>query len=203
MFSEYEVDTFVKIPAVSSAVQELKKDFIITEAKFLELSDHDFLSLALMTPAVAIANANNNISLFEEIALNKMARKMSKGGYFLKSDPVERGMKFLIKGFDKWEEKFLNLLKLVMHSAFSKSTVHTTITSEDEISFERFPLELMHVPFILVRFMTAFFLQGQTEIVEEHKISQVEYEKIVELGNKLDIADLNVFKAFCTTFKIK
>ena len=203
MFSEYEVDTFVKIPAVSDSLKQLKKEFITTEAKFLDLSDHDFLSLVLMTPAVAIANANDNISLFEEIALNKMARKMSKGGYFLKADPVERGMKFLIKGFAKWEEPFIGLIKLVMHSTFNKSTVHTTLKNEGDVTFENFPLELMHQPFILVRFLTAFFLQGHPEIVEEHKVSEVEYQKILELGSKLGIDDLQVFKAFCTTFKIK
>ena len=50
----------------------------------MDLSEHDFLSLILMTPTVGIALANGSISLFEELALNKMARKMSKGGYFLK-----------------------------------------------------------------------------------------------------------------------
>ena len=82
MFSEYEVETFMKIPEVNERVKSLKKDFITSEAKFLEISDHDFLSLILMTPSVGVANANENISLFEEIVLNKMARKMSKGGLF-------------------------------------------------------------------------------------------------------------------------
>ncbi len=203
MFSEYEVSTFMNIPEVDEAVREVKKDFITTEAKFLEISDHDFLSLILMTPSVAIANANDNISLFEEIALNKAARKMSKGGYFLKKDPVERGMKFLIKSFDKWEAPFLNVIRMVMDNTFDKSSVHTTIENESEISFESFPLELMHVPFILVRYLSSFFLQGEVEIVGEHKISKVEYECVLDLGKKLEIDDLNVFKAFLTTFKVK
>ncbi|MGB3465403.1 MAG: hypothetical protein WBA74_09035, partial [Cyclobacteriaceae bacterium] len=88
MFTEYEIETMVERESILSAVNELKIDFLKTEAPYLEISDHDFLSLVMMTPTVGIALANGSVSLFEELALNRKARKLSKGGYFIKKDPV-------------------------------------------------------------------------------------------------------------------
>ncbi len=96
----------VEEPAILEATKALKQEFVNKEAEFLDISDHDFLALAMMTPTVGIALANGSVSLFEELALNKKARKLSKGGYFLKRDPVVDGMKYLIKDFDIWRNKF-------------------------------------------------------------------------------------------------
>ena len=112
-------------------------------------------------------------------------------------------MKYLIKDFDKWEEPFLDAIRLVMSKTFSKAEITTTLKKGEEPTFENFPLELMHVPYILVRYLSSFFLQGETEVADQHKISDVEYEKVLELGKRLEIDDLNVFKAFCATFVVK
>lgn len=202
MFTEHEVNTFITIDEVRTELVKLKKDFILSEAKFLEIGDHDFLSMVLMTPAVSVAYANGSISLFEEMALNKMARKMSKGGYFMKSDPVSKGMKFLIKSFEKWEDKFLDMIKVCMKNTFDKKSVKSFI-GDREPEFEDFSRELMGVPFILVRYISSFFLHGDVEIVETHRINKAEYDRVVELGKKLELSDLNVFKAFLKTYKVK
>ena len=203
MFTEYEVQTFLTIPEIAHRSDELRKEFIREEAHFLEISNHDFLSLILMTPVIGIANANNNISLFEEISLNKMARKMSKGGYFMSQDPVAKAMQFLIKDFDKWEPVFLNTIKEFMRYTFDFSCINTTIQSDEEIDFDVFPREIMVVPYILVRCLSSFFLQGEVEIVEHHSILKVEYEKIISIGKALEIDHLNIFKAFLTTFNVR
>ncbi len=96
MFTEYEVELMIEDPKIQEATFELKKDFIKTEAPYLEISDQDFFSLVMLSPTVGIALANGSVSLFEELALNKKARKLSKGGYFLKKDPVVYAMKYLI-----------------------------------------------------------------------------------------------------------
>lgn len=202
MFTEYEVNTFISIAEIKEPLIELKKRFIIEDAKYLEISDHDFLSLVLMTPAVSVAYANGSISLFEEIALNKMARKMSKGGYFLKSDPVSKGMKFLIKGFEKWEDAFLDMIIICMESTFDKSSVKS-FSGEKEPTFDDFSRELMGAPFILIRYISSFFLHGDVEIVEKHSINKQEYEKVLSLGKKLKLDELNIFKAFLKTYNVK
>lgn len=81
MFTEYEIASMIEIPDIHEATMALKKDFIRNEAPYLEISDHDFFSLVMMAPTVGIALANGSVSLFEELALNKKARKLSKGGY--------------------------------------------------------------------------------------------------------------------------
>ena len=70
MFTEYEIETMVEIPEILEAALELKKDFLKTEAPYLEINDHDFYSLIMMAPTIGIALADGTISLFEEIALN-------------------------------------------------------------------------------------------------------------------------------------
>ena len=202
MFTEYEIQTFLDFEEVHSETEKLRKEFILKSAPFLEITTHDFLSLIMMTPAIGIANANGSISLFEEMALNKMARKMSKGGYFMKSDPVARAMKFLIKDIEHWEPIFLNAIKLCMKASFDMDSVETTLENE-EPTFDNFPREIMVVPYVLIRFLTSFFLQGQVEILEIHNISKVEFDKVKKLGDDLGISHLNIFKAFCTTFNVK
>ena len=98
MFTEYEIETMLHIKEVQEANAILRKDFLKNEAPYLEITDHDFFSLVMMTPTLGIAMADGNVSLFEELALNKKARKLSKGGYFMKKDPVVYAMKFLLKG---------------------------------------------------------------------------------------------------------
>jgi len=202
MFSEYEVSVFLKTPSVYEAAVNIKKDFLEKEAPLLEISDHDFLSLILMSPAIAIANANDNISLFEEIALNKMARKMSKGGYFLKADPVAGAMKYYIKNIKYWEDLFLEVINVCISANVDLEQLEKS-SDEEELTIDSFAFIVMKVPYIIVRFFSSFFLQGEVEIVEGHSISKAEYQKILDLGKKLKFDNLKVFKAFCHTFTVK
>ena len=88
MFTEYEIESIIELPEILEATQALKKDFCKNEAPYLEISDHDFFSLVMMAPTVGMALADGTVSLFEELALNKKARKLSKGGYFMKKECV-------------------------------------------------------------------------------------------------------------------
>ena len=88
MFTENEIASLIARPDILEKIEPLKKEFIKKEAQFLEINDHDFLSLMIICPSVGIALANGSVSLFEEISLNKKARKLSKGGYWMKKDPV-------------------------------------------------------------------------------------------------------------------
>ena len=70
MFSENEVAIMIEIPEVLETIITSRKEFIEKEANFLEISEHDFLSLVMMTPTVGMALANGTVSLLEELALN-------------------------------------------------------------------------------------------------------------------------------------
>ena len=111
MFTENEIGALILDPDIKESTEKLREKFIEEEAPFLEISIHDFLSLILITPSVGIALANSKVSLMEEMALNKKARKYSKGGYFLKKDPVVTAMGYLIKHYDIWSEIFYAHIK--------------------------------------------------------------------------------------------
>lgn len=198
MFSEQEIATMIEIPEILDATLEVRKDFIANEANYLEISEHDFLSLIMMGPTVGMALANGSISLFEELALNKMARKMSKGGFFMKVDPVAHAMKFFIKNFDAWEAKFFNVIKICMSSTFDVERLKTLENKSSD-----FARVIMNVPYVFVRFLSSFFLHEDSDVVEERSISKVEFEKLVDIGKKLELDQFPVFHAFCDTFEVK
>lgn len=203
MFTENEIATFLEIPEIEEAVLKAKAEFKSKQAEYLDLSDHDFLSLIMMTPTVGIALANGNISLFEELALNKMARKMSKGGYFLKIDPVTHGMKFLFKSYETWEPIFLNVIKIAMYKVVKMESVVDLDKAYEEESAHSLSHELMYLPYIFVRFLTSVFLNKEYDITVPRTILNSELEKTKDIGNKLGIGDLHFFHAFCKTFKVK
>lgn len=203
MFTESEIATFLEVPEVTDAVIAAKAEFKSKQVEFLDLSDHDFLSLIMMTPTVGLALANGSISLFEELALNKMARKMSKGGYFLKIDPVAHGMKYLMNDYDTWELPFFETIKVVMNKTFNKSSIIEIDSEFKEETVKSFARELMYMPYIFVRFLSSFFLHDENDLVETRGISKVEFDKIQDIGIKLDLTELHFFKSFIKTFKVK
>ncbi|GAA0194106.1 hypothetical protein GCM10009122_57330 [Fulvivirga kasyanovii] len=203
MFSENEIATMIEIPAIHEATVAIKKDFISTEASMLDISEHDFLSLIMMTPAMGLTLSNGSVSLFEELGLNKMARKMSKGGYFLKVDPVAHAMKFALKNFDAWEDKFLQAIRISMDATIDMQVLKNLKGSNLEDPVKSFARDLMTVPYIFVRFLSTMILNDEADIVDHRSISQVEYNKVIDIGKKLKIDDLPVFESFCRTFDVK
>ncbi|MDH5367143.1 MAG: hypothetical protein OEW67_09165 [Cyclobacteriaceae bacterium] len=203
MFTESEIATILEIPEVTEAVIAAKNEFKNNQVEFLELSDHDFLSLIMMTPTVGIALANGSISLFEELALNKMARKMSKGGYFLKIDPVAHALKYLIKDYEKWEPYFFEVIKISMNNTFERKDIMEIDSNFEEESVHSFSRELFYMPYILVRYLVSFFLHDESDIVDKRSISKVEYDKIKDIGSKLELSEFHFFKSFCKTFHQK
>jgi hypothetical protein len=203
MFTEYEVETIVEDQEILDATFTLKKDFIRNEAPYLEIDDQDFFSLVLMAPIVGIALADGNVSLFEELALNKKARKLSKGGYFMKKDPVVHAMKFLISKYDQWEEKFFDVLKLVMSKTFDKSALMHQFDPDMEVTSSVYKREVLATPYILIRFISSFFLEQDEDIINNRNISKVEYERLLDIGKKLELDQVPVFYMFCKTFNVK
>jgi len=203
MLTEFEIETLMEIPAVLEATQKLKKDFIRTDAPYLEIADHDFFGLAMLAPTVGIALANGSISLFEELALNKKARKASKGGYFLKKDPTVHAMKFLLKNYDKWEEKYFDVLKIAMKHSFDIDKYKSAVPLAGDVTYDEYKMEVLRSPYILIRFLSSFFVNDEEDIVQRRTASKTDYDKMLQIGEKLDLHRLPVYYKFCKTFKIK
>jgi hypothetical protein len=203
MFSEYEVATLIEIPEIAVALTPLKEQFIKQEASMLEISDHDFLALVLMTPSVGVALANASISLFEELALNKMCRRMSQGGFFLKTDPVVHAMKYLIKAFDRWEDPFFDMIRITMDVSFDRNMLQNESRRDFADPLKIFIQDLMNVPHIFVNFLSSFVLTDESLTVGERSISRVEFEKLKDIGNRLELSQYPVFQSFLGTFAVK
>jgi len=204
MFTENEVASLIIDDQVRQLVLDLRKSFVKEEAPYLEISDHDFLSLILVTPSLGIALANGSVSLFEEMALNKKARKLSKGGYFLKKDPVVVAMGFLIKHYDKWESRFYEAIHIMMTKLFNKEEMIKGHSGDTELSEEQFCLLGLKAPFGFIRAITSFFMNEEDEdIIRHRKISKVEFERVVEIGEKIGFSDIPFFRKFLTTFDVK
>lgn len=204
MFTENEVSALVAVPGIQEAINDLRKEFLKEEAPFLEISDHDFLSLVILTPSVGISLANGSVSLFEEISLNKKARKLSKGGYFMKKDPVVVGMGFLIKNYPLWSDRFCGLLRKLIDSTLDMEELQRSAVNTPEVSDEEFCLAGLQSSFILIRYITSFFLDDEEEdLVAERNISRVEYDSLMETAKLVGFDRIPLFLKFTTKLKIK
>lgn len=203
MFTEYEIETMLDDPEILEATKQLKIEFLKAEARYLEITEHDFFSLAMMTPTIGIAMADGKISIIEEMALNKKARKLSKGGYFMKKDPVIYAMKFLIKSYDKWDQKFYDLLNLAMRNSCKIDQIPAKdIDINVEIDYNTYKKEVLDSPYMLIRFIASFFLENDEDIINKnHKIGAEEYLRLVKVGDGLGLGKVPVFQMFCQTFK--
>lgn len=205
MFTENEVALILNNERVKDQVAVIKKDFVTTEAPYLEISDHDFLSLILLSPMVGIALANGKVGLFEELALNKKARKLSKGGYFMKKDPVVIAMGYLIKHYDTWEVKFIDVIKIIIEEMIDIITIKEINLSQSDHSAENFRREVIKAPYGFIRLLSSFFCADDDELInaEGRNISRVEFDKIKELGEKMGMNAIPIYRHFIATYQVK
>lgn len=204
MFTENEISSLIIDPEIKKVTQNLKDEFIEKEAPFLELSDHDFLSLILLTPSVGIALANNSISLMEEMALNKKARKYSKGGYFLKKDPVVNAMGYLIKHYETWSDVFYGHIKTLLEQLINREELMKSNIDDDNVTDEEYCVEILKSPFILVRALSSFLSNSEYEdFVSLRKIPSVEYDRVIEILEKVDLIDIPIVKKHLTKLVVK
>ncbi|SMG12850.1 hypothetical protein SAMN05661096_00548 [Marivirga sericea] len=198
MFTEAEIAVIIENQDIDKIVEDLKKKFLEKEAPYFEISNHDFLSLILLSPVVGKAMANNNISFREEMSLQKKARKLSKGGFFLSKDPVADGMKFLIKKFDQWEDDFYSSIRSIFQVLFEKETLDRA--NNTSVPYQ---IRVMEAPYILVRFISSLFLERDEDILNPGKIRNMEFNKIKSIGDKIGLSELSLFNEFIKAFEVK
>jgi hypothetical protein len=198
MFTEAEIAVIIENQEIEKITDQLRKDFLEKTAPYFEISNHDFLSLILLSPVVGKAMANNNISFKEEMSLQKKARKLSKGGFFLSKDPVADCMKFLIKKFDQWEAEFYIAINKIFNILFEKETIDRA--NDTTIAYQ---IRVMQAPYILVRFISSMFLEREEDILNPGKIREMEWQKIKSIGDKTGLSNLNLFNEFIKAFEVK
>ncbi len=198
MFSETEIAIILQDKSIDKVVEQLKKNFTEKEAPYLTLSNHDFFALILLSPEVGLKLADNSISLSEELSLQKKARKYSKGGFFLSKDPVVGSLKFLIKNFKSWEDEFYEAIQKCF-LILVKPTNHQII-NDTNISFEN---KVMQSPYLLIRFISSLFLDNIEDILNPGMLKKVEYDKLIEIGDKTSLNNYLIFKEFTSKYHLK
>ena len=202
MFTEYEIESMMDYQEVKDAALALKKEFLKEEAPYLEISDEDFFSLVVMAPTIGIAMADGNISFFEEMGLNKKARKLSKGGYFMKKDPVVYAMKYLIKNYYNWSDKFFEVLKITIQTTVNLEKTSKAFDPSGDVDYGAYKKAVLEAPYLLIRFISSFFLENDEDVINsDHKIGKTEYQRLILIGEKLELDKIPVFQMFCHTFK--
>ncbi|UXP31581.1 hypothetical protein N6H18_14610 [Reichenbachiella agarivorans] len=202
MFTEYEIETLIEIEEIAQATTALKKEFLKKEAPYLEISDQDFFSLIMMVPTVGIALANSDISFFEEMSLNRKARKLSKGGYFWGKDPVVFSLKFVIKNYALWEDKFLAVIRTCMERSFDIHAMEGSYDPRATITISQYRKQVLQMPYIFIRFLSSFFLEEDDSIFSTRKMDQVDYKRLLSIGEKLGLTTIPFFHYFCATIEV-
>lgn len=204
MLTANEISIILEDNDVLESVQRLKNAFRNEEAPHLDISDHDFLSLIIMMPSISITLSTGGISLLEEMALNKKARTISKGGHYLKKDPVVYAMSFLVKNAVKWEDPFFETIKMAMEKSFDKSLIDGEDLDASRVSEREFKKRLMNAPYMFIRFLHSFFWDDTHEdLSDKRRISKVEFKKVQEIGDKLELSKTIIFRKFLDTFDVK
>jgi hypothetical protein len=204
MLTANEISIILEDHDVLDSVQELKNAFRNKEAPHLDISDHDFLSLIIMMPSISITLSTGDISLMEEMALNKKARTISKGGHYLKKDPVVYAMSFLVKSAAKWEDQFFETIRLAMEKSFDKSLIDGGELDASRVSDREFKKMLMNAPYMFIRFLHSFFWDDTHEdLSDKRKISKIEFKKVQEIGDKLELSKTIIFRKFLDTFDVR
>jgi hypothetical protein len=201
MLTENEVGQLLEIPDVQEVVEELHQTFTKEEREFKEISQHDFLSGMLMLPSVALALVDGTTSLSEELTLNKKARRFSKGGFFLRQDPVVKLVNHMQSQFSQWESRFFvglgKILKVVIPEFSSKHNTKEVKSSDGEF------LVVMNSSYILIKLFETFFLPEGEEITNKRYVSLNEYQTMVEIGKNLQLSEIGSFRNFIKTFEVK
>ncbi len=203
MLTGRDINILLEDQVIRNATKELKLKFIMTEAEFLTISDHDFLALVFLTPSLQIAAADKGISLREEINLNRKARKLSSGNGMFRTDPVVHAMKYLIKNLPNWEESFINLIRLCMDVVFSKNSHVRDLIYDPDITQFNSPTAYMEIPYVFVQFVSSLFLKADQHLDEKKCIKACEYQEVKKIGARLGLTTVPLFTKFCDTYVVK
>lgn len=199
MLTENEVGQLLEVPEVKDIVQQLHQAFIQEENELRDINMHDFFAGVLLAPSVSLAQVDGTTSLFEELSLNKKARTFSKGGFFLKHDPVVKMIILLQSRYQRWESQFFQALKGILQAVVPEVAAPKTEMTED-----RYPFRIvMNTSYILIRLLETFFLPEGEEITSTRRVSRMEYGRIEQIGEQLQLSGIGSFRKFINTFEVK
>lgn len=200
MLKESELFTLAADEKVQNAIATLRQDFQQAGKDFEKIIMEDFTALTLLAPAVGVALANKEITLFEELMLNRKARQLSRDYYFIKQDPIVDAMKYLVIHFEAWEGRFYQVISLMIEAILVQHG-QTKENMKEQQALENEELMLATPP-ILTRLIAFLFLDREEDFFESRNVPIYDYKKIWEVGVRLGIDELVVFQRFYETFSV-
>ena len=202
MLSENEVEQLISIPEVNEIVRQVYQEMAKEESAIQGIGIHDFFSGMLVSPSIAMARVDGTTSLIEELTINKKARRISKGGFFLTQDPVVKLVGIMQNQWDIWEYRLLDGLSKVV--AFVTPELGENSSSNKRMEEgNSFFLDILRSSYLLVRLIETFFLPEGEVITNTRKISKNEFQKMIDIGAQLKLDNVYTFQSFIKTFEVK
>ena len=121
----------------------------------------------------------------------------------MKKDPVVYAMKYLIKNYYNWQDRFLDVLKVTIQATVNMDNLNLKkFDASKEVKYAEYKKAVLAAPYLLIRFISSFFLENDEDIINSnHKMSKTEYQRLLLIGEKLELDKIPVFQMFCHTFK--
>jgi hypothetical protein len=91
-----------------------------------------------------------------------------------------------------------------MEKSFDKSLIGAESIDPSKVSDREFKKRLMNAPYMFIRFLHSFFWDDTHEdLSDKRRISKIEFKKVLEIGEKLDLSKTIIFRKFLDTFDVK
>lgn len=203
MLNQRELNILLEEPQTTKDLEALRIEFVKKAPQNQKISNMDFISLVLLTPSLGIALAHGKISFFEELSLNKKVRTLSNKSKLLKNDALFYALRYLKNNFSDWEDNFYQLIKLILYSSLKKNSLIWDTFQQQNASTNDLQIDILNAPYIFVKLMTFLFLEDGETFNNKRSIAKTEYEKIVEIGEKLELNNVPLFQQFCNGFDIR
>jgi hypothetical protein len=200
MLTKKEIIELTDNSLIKKEIATLQKDFSQIDRRFAEIEDEDFAAFVLITPSVGIALANREITFFEEMMLNKKARQLSQDAYFIKRDPVVHALQSLVVHFEEWENRFLEVIRLMIENLLEKNQLSKEVMSMQRHLDKESLLAL--TPPLFTKLLAFLFLDREESFFIPRKVSAFDYKKILEISKKLRINEFTIFQRFYETFSL-
>ena len=99
----------------------------------------------------------------------------------------------------------MDYLKHLMNTVLDLKTVEYQDVPDEEITAEAFRKEILKAPYGFVRFLSSYFCSEDVDIInaESRNINRVEFEKVEDLGQKLELDRFPIFRHFCSTYNVR
>ncbi len=90
-----------------------------------------------------------------------------------------------------------------MHQSFDLESMKTTHGEEIEFDDATYKKRVMTTPYIFICFIASFFLSEDEDIISSRSMVLKDYEKLINIGHKLELDRVPVYQMFTKTFKVK